>query len=312
MLMLRLERAGFEAPPSLTTAYASFLHHAWNADVGRFRNFMGYDRRWLEDVGSDDSFGRSFWAAAYTAANALRDDLRIWGVKLAQAAFPRTGDFPALRTNAFLILGLCELAKVRPDSQETRDRLVDLTGRLTDALRAERSASWLWFEPFLCYDNARLPEALLRAAAVLGDARIGRAGLDALEWLCEMQTAPSGCFRPVGTGSFGVHYATPEPFDQQPLEAAATVEACEAAYAATRDARWIDEARRAYSWYLGDNDLGVRMVQSEEGGCYDGLTPERANLNQGAESLLSFQSASCVMHGLVRSAGVQAPSAIRR
>jgi glycosyltransferase involved in cell wall biosynthesis len=312
MLMLRLERAGFEAPAALTTTYASFLHHAWNGDLGRFRNFMGYDRRWLEDVGSDDSFGRSFWAACYTAANALREDLRVWGLKLAQAAFPRTGDFPALRTNAFLILGLCELAKAQPGSPEILARLSDLAGRLEGALRAIRSPNWLWFEPFLCYDNARLPEALLRASAVLSDERMQRAGLDSLEWLCHMQIAPSGCFRPIGTGSFGVHYATPEPFDQQPLEAAATVEACEAAYAASRDPRWIEEARRAYAWYLGDNDLGVRMVQVEVGGCYDGLTPERANLNQGAESLLSFQSATCVMHGLIRSAGVQAPSAIRR
>ncbi|OJU13450.1 MAG: glycosyl transferase family 1, partial [Caulobacterales bacterium 68-7] len=116
MLMLRLERAGFEAPPRLTNAYASFLHHAWNGDVGRFRNFMGYDRRWLEDVGSDDSFGRSFWAACYTAANALRDDLRVFGLKIAQGALPRVGDFPFLRTNAFLILGLCELSRAMPGS----------------------------------------------------------------------------------------------------------------------------------------------------------------------------------------------------
>jgi len=312
MLMLRMERGGFEAPARLTTAYASFLHHAWNNDVGRFRNFMGFDRRWLEDVGSDDSFGRSFWAACYTAANALRDDMRIWGLKLAQGAMPRVGDFPHLRTNAFLILGLCELAKAKP-SDEITNRLRELTGRLTDALQTERTTAWVWFEPFLCYDNARLPEALIRAGEVLQDPRIQRAGLDALEWLCQMQTAPSGCFRPVGTGSFGVPYATPDAFDQQPLEAVATIEACDAAYAASQNSQWIDEARRAYAWYLGDNDLGVRMVQTEDGGCYDGLTPERANLNQGAESLLSFQTATCFMHALARSSGVAAPpAAIRR
>jgi glycosyltransferase involved in cell wall biosynthesis len=312
MLMLRLEGCGFAAPAHLTNAYASFLHHAWNNDVGRFRNFMGYDRRWLEAFGSDDSFGRSFWAACYTAANAARDDLRIWAQKLVDAAFPRTADFPALRTNAFLILGLVELAQARPGHGEVLDRLRELSGRLIDALRQQRTAVWLWFEPSLSYDNARLPEALLRASTVLGDERMRQAGLDTLEWLCRTQTAPSGCFRPVGTASFGVPYDLPDPFDQQPLEAAATVEACQAAYEVTRSPRWLDEARRAYAWYLGDNDLGVRMVQPEDGGCYDGLTPERANLNQGAESLLSFQSATCVMHALARSSGIAAPSAVCR
>ncbi len=301
ILMVRLASNGMTTKQvdALTTVYAAFVQHAWNPDAKRFRNFMSYERAWLENVGSDDSFGRTFWALGETAAKATRDDLKIWANALAMRALPELDSFTAPRTLAFLTLGLTGLLEAHPSHGEIRGLLVKLAERLSSQLRCERTPAWCWFESGLSYDNARLPEALLRAGKMLGDQDMVRAGLDALEWLCEVQTAPTGCFRPVGSESFDRGaYRLPDPFDQQPLEATASVEAFEAAFAATRDPVWLDRARHAYDWFLGENDLGALMVQANDGGCYDGLTPNGPNLNRGAESLLSFQLAAARMASL--------------
>lgn len=301
ILMVRLAQSGMTTKQvdRLTTIFAAFVQHAWNPDTKRFRNFMAYDRGWLEDVGSDDSFGRTFWALGETAAKATRDDTKIWANALAMRALPELSGFSAPRTLAFFTLGLTGLLEANPSHPEIRDLLHSLADRLVSQLHCERQPAWCWFEAGLSYDNARLPEALLRAGMALDDQHLIRAGLDALEWLCEVQTAPTGCFRPVGSDGFnGGAYRPPEQFDQQPVEAAATVDACAAAFAATRESVWLDRARHAYDWFLGENDLGALMVQANDGGCYDGLTRNGPNLNRGAESLLSFQLAAARMSSL--------------
>jgi hypothetical protein len=166
---------------------------------------------------------------------------------------------------------------------------------LVQAFERNRREGWTWFEPHLCYDNARLPEALLRAAHVLGDEHARAAGLAAMTWLTKIQTAPRGSFRPVGNASFGQAHAAPAPFDQQPLESAATIDAAWAAFDVTGESAWIEEAQRAYAWYFGEDDLGERLVTPDLAGCYDGLSAQGVNRNQGAESILSYQIATCVM-----------------
>ncbi len=306
ILMVRLAQ-GADPPKSvdaLATVYAAFVQHAWNQDEQRFRNFMSYERAWLEAAGSDDSFGRTFWALGETAAFAWREDLRVWARALAAQALPHVENFEAPRTLAFLTLGLTALDAGRPGDSGIRTLLSSLAHRLARQLRCERTPAWCWFEQGLSYDNARLPEALLRAGAALNDKTLIRPGLESLEWLCELQTAPSGCFRPVGSDSFDRGpYMQPSPFDQQPLEATATIEACQAAFEATGDTVWLDRAHHAYDWFLGENDLAASMVQAD-GGCYDGLTPNGPNLNRGAESLLSFQLATARMARLSASESV--------
>jgi hypothetical protein len=161
-----------------------------------------------------------------------------------------------------------------------------------------------WFEPWLSYDNARLPEALLRAGIALDDTAMIKAGLRTLSWLTEVHTAPSGYFRPVGSESLGKAPGDILPFDQQPLEAAAVVDACAAAFEASSDRAWIAEARRALAWYTGDNDLGTPLVSWEGGLCYDGLQAHGLNRNHGAESVLSFQLELAAMHMLGQKAPV--------
>ncbi|WP_395646461.1 glycosyltransferase family 4 protein [Terricaulis sp.] len=291
----RAEAAGMRSPAleKLAYTYAAFVEHAWNADNGRFRNFMSFDRRWLEEEGSADSFGRTFWALGETAALARDADLRAWALHLAGRALPHLDAMLYPRSRAFAVLGLCAVAPF--GLAGALENLEGMSGALMRTLEQNRRPDWDWFEPSLAYDNARLPEALLRAGASLNDAAMRAAGLATLCWLTEVHTAPSGVFRPVGSESFNRPHQPPLPFDQQALEAAAAIDACWAAFDVTGDAAWRREAHRAFAWYFGRNDLGLAPASSESGGCHDGLCPVGVNRNQGAESVLSFQLASCAM-----------------
>lgn len=302
LLMHRLRSVGAHSAETqaLAETYSAFVHHAWNDDAGRFRNFMAYDRSWLEDIGSDDSVARAWWSVAVTACEAASPALRRWARHMAIRIIPHLDGFTALRTYAFLVLGLASLVRAEPDLTRERDLLERLARGLAGVLAGRESHDWRWFEDGLTYDNARLPEALLRAGQVLADEAMIQGGLRSLDWLCRMQTGVGGVFRAVGTANFGRPFTVEEPFDQQPLEAAATVDACAAAFAASGDARWLAEARRAFDWFLGKNDLGAPLADPLTGDCYDGLTARGPNHNRGAESVLSFQLAACAMLTLER------------
>jgi hypothetical protein len=146
----------------------------------------------------------------------------------------------------------------------------------------------VWFEDSLAYDNARLSQALIATGAAIGQPSYVAAGLRSLRWLMALQTAPSGVFRPVGSHSFGERRQPPRAFDQQPLEATATIEACLAAWRTDGDPMWCAHAARAFSWFLGKNDLSTSLIDLETGSCRDGLHPDRANENRGGESVVSY------------------------
>jgi glycosyltransferase involved in cell wall biosynthesis len=284
----------------LAPIYAAFVEHAWNEGNGRFRNFMSYDRVWLEDAGSCDSCGRAFWSLGETAQRARDPDLRRWALHLGARALPHMEKLGPSRAIAFVMLGLAGLTRAGLEDAEALLRRCAIN--LLKHLETARREHWTWFDPSLAYDNARLPEALLRAGDVLNDSTLIAHGLETLAWLTSRQVAPSGCFRPVGNETFCRPYQRPTIFDQQPLEAAATVDACLAAFELTGDASWRREAQRAFDWYLGDNDLGLSVAIPESGGCYDGLCAHGVNLNQGAESILSYQLAACAMRVRMRNA----------
>ena len=170
------------------------------------------------------------------------------------------------------------------------------------ALIGARKPGWTWIEATLTYDNARLPEALLIAGAVLGNDAMRRDALAALRWLGTVTTGAQGEYRPAGNESFHVPYVTPASFDQQPLEAAAMVDACVAALAQTRDAGWSSEAARAHAWFCGANIAGASLRTPDGAGCYDGLGEHGLNYNQGAESLLALQFANCAIKIMVERA----------
>ncbi|MDG5487924.1 glycosyltransferase family 4 protein [Sphingomonas sp. BGYR3] len=298
ILMHRIDPLDDQVRDEWTTVYASFIQHAWNEDQRRFRNFMGFDRQWLEDTGSEDSNGRTLWALGVGAAEGRIPKHRIWAGEWFERTAPIALNLGSPRARAFAMLGAAAYLEARPDHGVSHTILTRFGEELTALLDAARRPEWEWFEIVLAYDNARLPEALLRAGQVLERQDFIDTGLATLEWIVSRQTSPDGRFRAVGTDSFGRAYADPLPFDQQPLEAQATIDACAAAFHASGDTRWIDEAERAYRWYLGVNDLDLPLASGADGGCFDGLMPSGLNRNQGAESILALQLASCAISAL--------------
>ncbi len=277
--------------------FGAFVQNAWNPDRGCFRNFMSYDRRWLEPEGSCDSNARTLWSLATAAAHGPDAAIRQWATCLFDQARTGIADRTSLRTRAFTMLALVEMSSVR-DDDGMRAQLASLGDGLIAELEAARRPDWCWFESVLAYDNARLPEALLRAGLTLDRNDFVVRGLETLTWLNARHTAKDGHFRAVGSDSFGRSYADPLPFDQQPLEAWATIDACDAAWAATRDALWQSFAEKAYRWFLGENDLGLALADPATGECCDGLMPTGVNRNQGAESVLSFHMATLAINAL--------------
>lgn len=297
ILMCRLGGADDEGADALATVYAAFVQHAWNPDTGRFRNFMRFDRGWCEDVGSEDSNGRTLWALGCAASAGRSQAMRDWAINLFDQTIPIAVTLGSPRAQAFAALGAAEVVSAFPSHHGAREVLERTGEMLLDRLAAARQPNWAWFEAVLAYDNARLPEALLRAGKALGRADFGTAGLETLAWLTAIQSGPAG-FRPVGTDSFGREYAPPLPYDQQPLEAIATIDACLVALEATGEQRWADAATAAYGWFIGRNDLGVPLASRADGGCHDGLMPQGLNRNQGAESILALQLANVAMSAL--------------
>lgn len=285
-----------------TTIFASFVQFAWNPEKRRFRNFMRFDRTWCEDEGSEDSNGRTLWALAITARDAKMAKHRDWASAMFDDTASIAFDLGSLRAQSFAMLGAAAMLDAKPGHELARSILQRFPDMHLQLLAKSRRPEWQWFEIVLAYDNARLPEALIRAGQALGREDLVQCGLDTLQWICSKQSSPGGHFRAVGTESFFRPYAEPLQFDQQPLEAQATVEACAAAYDATGDARWLAEAERAYGWFLGANDLDLPLASSGDGGCFDGLMPHGLNRNQGAESILALQLASCAISGLSRTA----------
>ena len=278
--------------PRWLPIFAGFVEHAWNPRAGRFRNFMNFDRSWKEQAGSDDSCGRAVWALGFAATRAPEASFRTWARKFYERVIEPLMQLQSPRAQAFMMLGTAALAEAEQADPLPARLLARWGERLIGLSNEYRQLGWEWFEPVLAYDNARLPEALLRAGLAIGREDFIVRGLKSLEWLAGRQTNQYGNFRAIGTDSFGSLYASPLPFDQQPVEAWAMVEACDAAFAATGDARWQERARGAYLWFLGKNDLGLALGDPATGECFDGLIPTGINRNRGAESILAFQLAT--------------------
>jgi glycosyltransferase involved in cell wall biosynthesis len=282
----------------LALIYAAFVEHAWNEDAGSFRNFMGYDRCWLETEGSADSNGRTLWTLGHVMREAPQDFLRRWANGLFNKALPLAEQLSSPRAIAFSMLGAAAVLQAEPGHEQCRAFLRKATAEFKNLLEAAQRPAWPWFEIVLAYDNARLPQAMIDAGRALNDPGAISTGLATLRWLLEQQTSPRGYFRPVGTESFGAPFAPPAAFDQQPLEATATIDACLSAYRADADPFWIEAAASAARWFEGENDLSMPLSSEDGTLCYDGLTRQGVNLNMGAESILALQMARHAMAAL--------------
>jgi hypothetical protein len=287
----------------------SFLEHAFNPSEGRFRNFIGYDRRWNEAKGSEDCHGRAMWALGTVLGQSRDHGLRCAAGRLFEFALPAVVEFRSPRACAYTLLGIQEYLHSYPGDRDAQRIRSVLAGRLLAMYESIQRSDWKWFENILAYGNARLPQAMLLVGSASPDDRVLSAGLEALDWLTETQRCETnGHFVPIGSQGFYRQGGEKARFDQQPLEAAGAVSACLHAYRITSDSRWRNEAWSAFNWFLGDNDLQLPLYDCVTGGCRDGLHPERANENQGAESTLSFLMASLEMRSLQESEGIEITS----
>lgn len=265
----------------------SFLHDAQLED-GRFHNFMSYGRAWLDEVGTQDSCGRAMWALGYGVRYAPTAQWRRVCRQLLDRALQSIDSLEFPRARAYAILGLhhASLADTAPGYRASLAALASSVHALIDENASE---SWMWFEDAMTYDNARLPEALLRASVVLGDEPLRAAGLATLEFLAGV-VYERGVFVPIGNAAWYQRGGTRSRYGQQPLEAAAMVDAELAAFALDGELSHLIRAETAHAWYDGKNSLGVRMASG--GGCYDGLESTGPNRNMGAESTLAFLASS--------------------
>ena len=274
---------------NLSRRYLAFLWLAFHSDTGRFRNFLGYDRKWLEDVGSEDSHGRALWALGSVLGHSHNAGLRGAAGRLFEAAVPAVLTFSSPRAWAFSVLGMQAYLDWFPGDRAIQGIRNTLANRLLDIYERSHSETWHWFEKSLSYSNARLPQALILAGGRSNNERMIAAGIESLEWLVAAQhCGDKEIFVPIGSSGCFTEGAEKARFDQQPVEACATISACLEAYRLTDEERWSEEAQCVFRWFLGKNDLQVPLYDATTGGCKDGLHPDRVNENQGAESTLSF------------------------
>ncbi len=288
--------------PNSVGVYLSFLEHAFNPAKSRFKNFLRYDRRWNEPVGSEDSHGRALWGLGTVLGRSRDQGFRGAAGRLFEYSLPTVLEFHSPRAWAYTLLGIQEYLTSYPGDRDAQKVRTALSRRLLEMYESIRRPDWKWFEKVVAYGNARLPQSLLLVGEACSDDRMISAGLESLDWLLEMQRSEAGGhFVPIGSQGFYLQGGEKARFDQQPIEAAGAVSASLQAYRMTGNSRWRSAAWSAFNWFLGDNDLQVPLYDSSTGGCRDGLHPDRANENQGAESTLSFLMALLEMQSLQES-----------
>ncbi|NCF69247.1 MAG: glycosyltransferase [Chloroflexi bacterium] len=275
---------------ALAYRYLAYIGYAFNRENGRFRNFMNYQRNWLEESGSEDSHGRTLWALGTVLGRSNTPALQSTAGWLFEQGLPAILQTTSPRAWAFTLIGIHEYLR-RFDGDRRANQVRDeLAWRLLNLYQQSRSTEWCWYEASLSYCNAVLPQAMLMCGQWIPNEAMTEAGLESLGWLADLQRADrvGGHFVPIGSNGFYEQHGERARFDQQPVEAQTMASACLEAYRSTGDERWRTEAQRAFEWFLGRNDLNLPLYDPTTGGCRDGLHPDRPNENQGAESTLAF------------------------
>ncbi len=293
MVSVLANELGHSEVSEMTSRYLAFICYAFNGETKRFRNFMDYQRNWLEASGSDDSHGRTLCALGTLLGRSNTPGLQSMAGRLFEQALPAILTTTSPRAWAFALIGIHEYLRRYDGDRRASQVREELAGRLLTLYQANRSDEWRWFEKSLSYCNAALPHAFLMCGQSIPNRTINDAALESLTWLADLQRDKTngGHFVPIGSNGFYKRGGERARFDQQPVEAQAMVSACLEAHRVTGDKNWYKEARRAFDWFLGRNDLDLPIYDPTTGGCRDGLHADRPNENQGAESSLAFLQA---------------------
>jgi hypothetical protein len=272
----------------LATRYLGFVRYAWDEKTVRFRSFLTFQRKWVEENFSEDSHGRAVWALGTCIGRSRNEGFSQMAAEIFEYALTPVSSFSSPRAWAFALIGAQEYQRRFPGDRSARNNMEVLSTKLMKLYDENSSDEWNWFEPVLSYCNAVLPRALIISGRGLANEKMIKCGIESLNWLITMQTSSRGHLQPVGTDKIFERGSSKPVFDQQPIEAYSTVSACLEAYITTKDKRWYNEAEKAFQWFLGTNDLGIPLYDPVNGGCYDGLHVDRINRNQGAESTIAF------------------------
>jgi hypothetical protein len=279
-----------------------FLEDAFDPEIGRFRNFRSIDGSWLAEPASNDSLGRAMLALGETIDRAPDARMGEAAEKLFARALPVAAKTTSLRAQASIVLACAAVSRATCIAGSTDEGDLELGAAATAAMRRLATGlharflesarpGWPWAEDILTYENALLPRAMIVAGQHLRADAMLRIGLQVLDWLIAIQTAPEGHLSPIGN-RWWPRNGEKSQFDQQPIEATALLLAAEAAHKATGNPRYLAAMEQAYAWFLGANDLGRRIADPARGAGSDGLTATGVNTNEGAESTLMWLMAS--------------------
>ena len=267
---------------TLSRRYLYFLAQAQSPD-GRFRNRLGYDRRWKDQPGTSDSWGRALQGLGTAVARGRVAVIREECLARFDSSAQLRSEWP--HAMAFAALGAAEVLSVMPGHPVARSLLAATVGIIGEPTG---NPAWPWPAPRLSYANAAIAEAVIVAGRELGDDRVLRNGLHMLDWLLAVETR-KGHLSVVPEEGWG--QGEPRPgFDQRPVEAAALADACARAAAVTGDPGWLGGVGLCVGWLLGDNDAKTPMLDERTGGGHDSLGPSGRSRNQGAQSTLAMIS----------------------
>jgi glycosyltransferase involved in cell wall biosynthesis len=293
IISILLEELGNNEANKLATRYLAFLWYAFNQETKRFRNFLDYQRNWLESTGSDDSHGRALWALGIVLGRSNTPNLQDMAGRMFEQSLLAILETTSPRAWAFASIGIHNYIQRYSGDRRAAQVQEELATRLLSLYRENHKDGWNWFEDRLTYCNAALSQAMLLDGETFPNSGFSEVGIESLTWLAELQhsTSEGKHFTPIGTNGFYQKDSERARFDQQPVEAQVMVSSCLEAYRITSDKKWLKEARTAFEWFLGRNDLHLPVYDPITGGCRDGLHSDRVNENQGAESTLAFLNA---------------------
>lgn len=286
MAIMAYQRNKSQEAFDLLPVYLSYIHYM-QTDDGNFRNFLSFDRRYLDEIGSEDSFGRTIWALGHLIGCAASNSYREFALELFQKSFPHFKNLRYLRGMANTIIGISLYLQAVPTDEGMVQELNRLTQPLVDAFNESATDDWQWFEEGMTYDNAILPLALLHSCEITGNEEVRQIALKSMAFLDKL-TLSNGYLSPVGNDGWYYRGGTFPVYDQQAIETMAMVLMHFQAYKIFRTPEYIEKMFLSYKWFLGENTLRAPLYDYETKGCCDGLLPTGINRNQGAESTLAY------------------------
>jgi hypothetical protein len=270
----------------LAKKYLAFILHMQKED-GRFHNILGFDRSFKDITGSEDCMGHALWACGYTLCSKSPVEMKQAAKEVFDLGLPVTRLFTSPRAKAFAVLGLCHYSQAFPKDQNLLNSIRELTNKLKSHFNDEADEGWQWFEAYLTYANARIPQSLFQAYNTINDSECLQIAISSLDFLIKTQII-GHVFIPIGTNGWFLKNNKRAIYDQQPIEASCMVDAAVEAYKATKKQNYKEVAKTAFDWYNGNNSNKIKLINGDTHICYDGLTPVGLNKNQGAESTLSY------------------------